>query len=271
MRLLLDIALTHLRNRRRQTLVSLVGVSLGVGFFVAIAAMMQGFQNYFIDKIIDVSPHIEIKDEYRVPPLQPVERLYPTGAVRLTGVKPKDEPRGIKNGKAKVAALSRMAGVKASPVLTGEIILRYGSKDVSATIIGIEPERERLVSKLERDMTIGTLDALRTTANGLILGAGLAAKVGARHGDTLTVLSPAGVILKMKVVGLTSTGIVSMDNFQGYALLKKVQVLQDRPNVVNRIRLRLDEVTEAEPLARRIEQRFGYRSESWQEANQPTC
>jgi lipoprotein-releasing system permease protein len=59
-----------------------------------------------------------------------------------------------------------------------------------------------------------------------------------------------------------------MDNFQGYALLKKVQVLQDRPNVVNRIRLRLDEVTEAEPLARRIEQRFGYRSESWQEANQ---
>ncbi len=268
MRLLLDIALTHLRSRRRQTLVSLVGVSLGVGFFIAIAAMMQGFQNYFVDKIIDVSPHIEIKDEYRVPPLQPVERLYPTGAVQLTGVKPKDEPRGIKNGNAKVAVLSRMPGVTVSPVLTGEIILRYGSKDVSATIIGIEPERERLVSKLERDMTVGTLDDLRTTANGLILGTGLAAKVGAQHRDTLTVLSPAGVILKMKVVGLFSTGIVSMDNFQSYALLKKVQVLQDRANVVNRIRLRIAQVTEAEALARRIEHRFGYRSESWQEANQ---
>jgi lipoprotein-releasing system permease protein len=268
MRLLIDIALTHLRNRRRQTLVSLLGVSLGVGFFIAIAAMMQGFQNYFVDKIIDVSPHVEIKDEYRVPPPQPVERLYPRGAVRLTGVKPKDEPRGIKNGKAKVAALSRIAGVTVSPVLTGEIILRYGSKDVSASIIGIEPERERLVSKLERDLTVGALDDLRGTANGVILGTGLADKVGARHGDTLTVLSPAGVILKMKVVGLFETGIVSMDNFQAYALLKKVQVLQDRPNVINRIRLRLAGVTGAEVLARRIERRFGYRSESWQEANQ---
>jgi lipoprotein-releasing system permease protein len=81
------------------------------------------------------------------------------------------------------------------------------------------------------------------------------------------VLSTAGVILKMKVVGLFETGIVSLDNFQAYALLKKVQVLQDRPNVINRIRLRLERVAEAEALARRVEARFGYRTESWQEAN----
>lgn len=267
MRLLADIALTHLRNRRRQSIVSLTGVALGVGFFIAIAGMMQGFQNYFIEKIIDVSPHVEIKDEYRVPPPQPVNRLFPEGAVALEGVKPKDEPRGIKNGRAKLAALDRLPGVAAAPVLSGEIILRYGSKDVSGTIVGIEPKRERLVSRLERDLTVGALDDLYTTANGLILGTGLADKVGARQGDTLTVLSPAGVILKMKVVGLFNTGIVSMDNFQGYALLKKVQVLQDRPNVINRIRLRLDEVTEAEAMARRVERRFGYRSESWEEAN----
>ncbi|MDH3472276.1 MAG: ABC transporter permease [Rhodospirillales bacterium] len=267
MDLLLDIAFKHLRNRRRQTLVSLLGVSLGVGFFIAIAAMMQGFQNYFIDKIIDVSPHVEMKDEYRAPPPQPAERAFAGGAVHLVGVKPKDEPRGIKNGKAKVAALSALPGVTVAPVLSGEMILRYGSKDVSGTIVGIDPARERLVSKLERDLTAGGLDDLYTTANGIILGSGLAAKVGAALGDTLTVLSTAGVILKMKVVGLFETGIVNLDNFQAYALLKKVQVLQDRPNVVNRIRLRLERVTEAEVVARRVEARFGYRTESWQEAN----
>lgn len=267
MRLLLDIALRHLAGRRRQTLVSLVGVALGVGFFVAIAALMQGFQNYFISKVIDVSPHIEMRDEYRKPPPQPVERRYPHGAVRLVGLKPKDEPRGIKNGRAKVASLSKLDGVWVAPVLTGEIILRYGSKDVSGTVVGIDPARERLVSKLERDMAEGRIEDLYTVANGLILGTGLAGKVGAAMGDTLTVLSPAGVILKMKVVGLFSTGIVSMDNFQAYALLKKVQVLQDRPNVINRIRLRLADVTRAEEVARKIELRYGYRSESWQEAN----
>ena len=268
MNLLIDIALAHLRNRKRQTVVSLLGVSLGVGFFIAIAAMMQGFQSYFIDKIIDVAPHIEMKDEYRRPPLQPVEQLYEGGAVGLTGVKPKDEPRGIKQGRAKVAELEQLPGVMASGYLTGEIILRYGSKDVSGSVVGIEPERERQVSKIEDDLIAGALDNLYTTANGLLIGEGLARKLGADMADTLTVLSPAGVILKMKVVGVFSTGIVELDNFRVYTLLKKAQVLQDRPNVINRIRLRLDDVNQAEELARRIERRYGYRSESWQEANQ---
>ena len=39
MHLLFDIAFRHLAGRRRQTIVSLIGVSLGVGFFIAIAAM----------------------------------------------------------------------------------------------------------------------------------------------------------------------------------------------------------------------------------------
>jgi lipoprotein-releasing system permease protein len=47
-----------------------------------------------------------------------------------------------------------------------------------------------------------------------------------------------------------------------------VEVLQDRPNVVNQIIVRLADVTQAEPLARRIEAQFGDRSESWEEQNQ---
>jgi lipoprotein-releasing system permease protein len=267
MRLLIDIAIKHLAGRRRQTIVSLIGVALGVGFFIAIAAMMQGFQTYFIAKVIDVSPHIEMRDEYRTPPLQPVEQQYRDGLVRLLGLKPKSEPRGIKNARAKIAALSDIDGVAVAPALSGQVILRYGSKDVSATVVGIDPKREREVSNLERDVYLGEMNDLYATANAIILGGGLAKKLGAGRGDTLTVLSPVGVVLKMKVVGLFSTGIVSMDNFQSYALLKKVQVLEDRPNVVNRIRLRLADVNRAETLARRIENRYGYWTQSWQEAN----
>ena len=229
--------------------------------------MMQGFQSYFVAKVIDVSPHIEMRDEYRTPPPQPVEQRYRDGLVRLLGLKPKSEPRGIKNARAKIAALSDFEGVAVAPALSGQVILRYGSKDVSATVVGIDPKKERDVSNLERDIYLGEMDDLYATANAIILGGGLAKKLGAGRGDTLTVLSPVGVVLKMKVAGLFSTGIVSMDNFQAYALLKKVQVLEDRPNVVNRIRLRLADVNRAETLARRIETRYGYWTQSWQEAN----
>lgn len=267
MALAFDIAFAHLGHRRRQSIVSLLGVALGVGFFIGIAAMMQGFQSYFIDKVIDVSPHVEIKDEYRFPPLQGAEQLYPQGAVDLAGVKPQDELRGIKNGKARVQELSQIPGVSVAGALYGEAILRFGSKDVSGTLAGIEPERERRVSRIEQDLIDGALDDLYSTANGLILGSGLAKKLGADRGDTLTVLSPAGVVLKMKVVALFETGIVNLDNFQAYALLRKVQVLEDRPNVINRIRIRLADVTKAESFARLVESRYGYLAESWQESN----
>jgi lipoprotein-releasing system permease protein len=72
----------------------------------------------------------------------------------------------------------------------------------------------------------------------------------------------------MKVAGLLRTGITSIDSFQAYALLKKVQVLEGRANVINRINMRLDDVTRASAVAARIEALEGYRTESWEEANE---
>jgi lipoprotein-releasing system permease protein len=146
--------------------------------------------------------------------------------------------------------------------------MRYGGKDVGASLVGIEPQRERRVSNLEQDLTAGSLDALYRTANGVILGRGLAARLGAGMGDSLTVTSPEGTRLRMKVAGLFRTGVVSLDDGTAYALLKKVQVLQNRPNVVNQIRVRLNNPTAAGRVAQRIEARVGYRAESWEEANE---
>jgi lipoprotein-releasing system permease protein len=100
------------------------------------------------------------------------------------------------------------------------------------------------------------------------MGSGLADRLGAGMGDTLTVSSPAGTILKMKIVGLFRTGVVGIDNSESYALLKKVQVLQNRPNVVNQIRIRLPDARQARLVAQRIENLVSYRSESWEEANE---
>jgi lipoprotein-releasing system permease protein len=266
--LVADIALAHLSKRKRQSVVSILGVALGVGFFIAIAALMQGFQSYFVSQIIDVQPHIIMKDEFRNAPKQPAEELGEGGAVQLSGVKPKDEPRGIRNGEAITAALAKLPGVKAAPALIGQALLRYGSKDVSATVIGIEPDAERSVTRIERDMTVGKLADLRSVANGIILGEGLALKLGVGPDDSLNAVSPEGVLLKMKITGLFRTGVTSLDNSTAYMLLKKAQILQDRPNVVNQIRMRLDDVEQAQIVAAGAEARFKYRTESWQETNE---
>jgi lipoprotein-releasing system permease protein len=267
MRLILELARGMLRRRRRQTLVSVSGVALGVAFFIAIAALMRGFQTYFINQIIDVAPHITIKDETRSPAAQAAVMAEPGGAVVVHGVKPRDRIRGIRAAGDKLAMLEAMEGVAAAPVLQGQALLRYGSRDVSAVLSGIEPGRHVRISNIEKDMTAGRLDDLRATANGIIIGEALAFRLGVQFGDTITAVSPAGVVLSMKVVGLFRTGIQNVDQSYGYTLLKVQQVLQNRPNVVNQILLRLADVTRAEALARQIEARFGDRSESWEEQN----
>lgn len=268
MSLALDIALAHVVKRKRQSLVSILGVMLGVGFFIAMASMMQGFQRDFVARVIDVQPHIVVKDEFRVPPPQPADRFeLPGAAVEIIGVKPRDEPRGIRNARGVIAAIQDLPGVTVAPTLTGQAFLRYGTRDVAATLTGIDPAAERRVTNLEKDLISGTLDALYTTANGLILGEALARKLGAETGTMLSLVSIHGATLKTKVVGVFRSGITSVDNTVAYTLLKKAQVVQDRPNVINQLRLRLADVEQAQAVAQRIENRFGYRAEPWQESN----
>ena len=95
MNLILDIAFTHVRSRARQTLVAIAGVSIGVGFSIMMAALMQGSQDDFIRQLVNALPHITVSDERRDPPLQPAETEY--DAARIYGLTPESRRRGIKN------------------------------------------------------------------------------------------------------------------------------------------------------------------------------
>lgn len=267
MNLALSIALAYLKNRKRQSVISILGVMMGVGFFIAIAAMMKGFQGYFIEKIIDVSPHIIIKDEYRNPPKQPIEKLFNDASIELSSIKPKDELRGIRGAERIVEALVKTENFHIAPILQSQAFIRYGGRDESTTLVGIDPALEREVSNVEKDLIKGSLNSLITNSNGIILGIGLAKKLNIRMNSKISIVSPAGLVLKVKVVGIFDTGITSLDNFQSYMLLKKVQVLQDREKVINQIRIKLHNVDEAEDTAKDLEKRFGYLAESWKETN----
>jgi lipoprotein-releasing system permease protein len=82
--LLIHIASRHLLVRRRQTLVATSGVAVGVGFFLAVSALMVGSQNDFVRQLIDVAPHIIISDELRSPRPNPASRPIRAGRSNCT-------------------------------------------------------------------------------------------------------------------------------------------------------------------------------------------
>lgn len=266
--LTLDMAATHLIARRRASLVSIGGVAVGVALFIGASSMLAGSQQDFIDKLVNSAPHITIRDEYRSAPLHPVDDVYAQGAVELRGVRPQEIARGIRNAPATLAELEETHGLAAAPVLVGSIILRNGSRDLTSTMYGIDPDRDARVSRLADDLIAGRITDLLTAPNGIILGSQLAERLGVGMGDMLVATSSAGSVLKVRIVGLFHTGVLSVDRSRSYTLLKRAQVLLSRPNIVNRIQIRLDDYNRALPVARQIETRFGFISESWEEANE---
>jgi len=168
--LLAGLAAKHVAMRRRQTLVAVSGVAVGVGFFLAVSAMMIGSQADFIRTLIDAAPHIIISDELRSPPPQPGAVAYTGGAVAIRHQKARTEARGLKDWQEILRAVDEVPGAIGSPSLTGGLTLRLGGREEAIALIGVEPDIESKVSTVEDNLRVGRLRDLQTVPGGLIVG-----------------------------------------------------------------------------------------------------
>jgi len=264
----LRIALTHLIHRRRQTIMSLLGVALGVAFFVAVSSLMRGSEADFIKRLIDSAPHITVSDEFRTPREQPVMTAYPDGAIALHSLKPKTETRGIRGYKQDLAFIANLPGVRVAPVLAGQAILTFAGKEQGITLNGIVPALMAGVSDIDNKIVAGSLDAVAVNPNGIVIGRGLARKLYLNMGDNVSVSAQTGQVRTMKIVGLFETGTTAVDEVQAFALLKRTQALFGRIERANKLIIQLDDPYSARDVSAIIESHVGYRAESWQEAQQ---
>lgn len=266
MNLIVDVALTHVRSRARQTLVAVAGVATGVGFSIMMAALMQGSQDDFIRQLVNALPHITVSDERRVPPLQPAETEFDAAAIyNLT---PEVRRRGIKNPLATMASLDAWLPGNIAPSVNVQGIIRYGSRDVGTTIYGIDPRREPKVSELANQMRQGSLRSLYTATNAIIIGDRLAQKIGAQLGANVTVQTSDGARINAQVVGMFHAGVQSIDEGTAYVLVRTAQILAQQTGLVNQLRVRVADPMSSRGISSRIENETGYKSVSWQEANE---
>lgn len=266
MNLTLDIAWTHVRTRVRQTGFAVAGVATGVGFSIMMAALMQGSQDDFTNRLVNTLPHITVSDERRSPPPQPAEIMYP--AARIYGLTPEARRRGIKNPLATMAALEAWIPGGVAPSVKVQGIIRYANHDVATTITGIDPRREAQVSDLPKQMRGATLNALYRATNAIVVGDRLAEKIGARIGSNITVQTSEGVRINAQVVGFFHSGVRQVDESTAYVLTKTGQILSQQTGLINELRLRLRDSMASREVAARIENETGYKSVSWQEAHE---
>jgi lipoprotein-releasing system permease protein len=271
MALALDIAWAHLAGRRRQTLVSIGGVVLGVAFFLAVSSMMRGSEREFLKRLVDASAHITVYDEPRHPPPPPAAQHWPEAAVQLQGDKPRSDARGIRNWRTQLAYLDGIDGVRAAAVLSGSALLLSAGQRQGVALVGVEPERFKQVAIVQQKMVAGSIDALAADANGAVIGQGLADKYKLRMGAVLTLSTTTAVgrgdSRSLRVVGVFRTGNAAIDDSQVYVRLARAQTMLGQEQRVNRLLVQIDDPYAARALAAALEARSGYKSVSWLEAN----
>jgi len=264
------IAITHLVSKRRQTLVAMLGVMFGIMIFIFQAGLITGLQTYMIDKIINNSPHIHIyrEPDKNAPPL--LTRALPkTGQwVLLRNAKLPDEDRKIRGASHLAQQLRDMpevAGV--APLVVAQAIAKNGVKEVPITLNGVDIEAENRLFNLEKDQVSGNFKEMLELSTGMVLGRGVADKLGAQAGDIITVSTVYG-LTDMKVVAITQTGITQIDDNRAYVNISQAQKLLNRDMLyLTDLNIKLRDIDQADALALQFRQEFGLQAQSWKEAN----
>ena len=251
----LHVALRYLLARRKQafisviSLISILGVLVGVMALVIAVALMTGLQQELRDRLLGSTAHVYV---WRI--------------------------GGMTDYQAEVARLQAMPHVVgAAPTAQGPALAMVGEHSKFLTIKGVDPVLEKQVTDIGRSMKSGRFSAIASEdpdqPPGIVLGQDLARDLGVTVGDTLRVLtaqgtvSPFGVLPRsrlMRVAGTFSLGLYEFDSSYGFVSLPVAERLMNT-TAPQYIELRIDDIYRAPEVAADIMRRLGdrYLTEDW--------
>ncbi len=235
------------------SLISTLGVAVGVMALVIALALMTGLQRELRDRILGSTAHIYV---------------WKTG--------------GLVDYHAEIKKLLDVKHViGAAPAVLGKALISGPKNDAFITIKGVDPTLEPTVSNITESMREGSLAGLARPPDdqpaGILLGTDLANQLGVTVGDSVTVMTPQGTLSPMgmiprtrrlRVAGIFSMGLFEFDSAYGYVDLDVGERLLDQrmPEV---IQLRVDDIYDAPAVATAITQQLGarYLTQDWTEMN----
>lgn len=268
---ILSIARTHLLSKMKQTVIAALGVTFGIGSYITLVSFMTGLNKMLDDLILNQTPHIHIYNEIQPSKEQPVD-LYEalSGSVNVVrSIKPKQTQKKIHNAQPILKILEKDPAVRgALPQVKTQIFYIAGSIDLGGNLTGVDILQEAELFNLKDYIIEGSPQDLYNTANGIILGSGVAEKMSLEVGERVQVNTVKGDLFPLKVVGIYQSGITEIDNIQSFTNLKTAQKILGEPeNYITDINVKLYDIDKAVAMAQKIEEQYGLRAVDIQTAN----
>ncbi|MFA5164791.1 MAG: ABC transporter permease [Candidatus Omnitrophota bacterium] len=223
------------------SLISVLGVGVGVCALIVVIGVMSGFDNELREKVIGANSHLVVEQE---------------GGI--------DDPAGAI---AKVKAASPEI-ISVAPFLDGQAFAKVGGSMQGVVVRGIVPEEESKVSKVKDYMRSGSI--LGAANGGMLVGSEFASRFGLRIGDTVSVISPAeGTDKDFRVAGIFNSGYYEYDSGLTFVGLKDAQALFGAGGKVGGLGIRIGDAYRAQSLRAELQKqlKFPYYVKSWIDLN----
>lgn len=253
------VSLRYLASRHKESfisaisLISILGVAIGVAALIIVISVMSGFDEDLKSKIIGTNSHLEIVSDYGVNPSKPFS----------------DKILGVKNVKAVAYFLNTQALIRHNENVTGVIVK------------GIDPANEVKIGSLRDYMKQGSLDL---SAGGIVIGSELADKLDLKVGDPVSLVSPSSIdVRKMgwpgnfkvdgrsyKVSGIFTSGMYDYDMNLAYISIPESQALAGiDADIVSGVSVRIDNSDEVDRAKRELQVSLGpgYDVRTWVDMN----
>jgi lipoprotein-releasing system permease protein len=232
------IGLRYTRAKRQNhfisfiSLVSMLGIAVGVMALIVVLSVMNGFERELRARILGMASHATIS--------------------AFEGGLP--DWRGVAERAAKNPEIEALA-----PYVQGEGMLRMSGALSGTMMRGVLPDEERRVSQIGDHMKEGKLEDLAAGEYRIVLGSEIARALGVRAGDKVDLMipqasvTPAGVLPRFRrftVSGIFEIGMYEFDRGLVLIHLADAQALYRMGEQVTGVRLKLHDLFQAPRVAR---------------------
>jgi len=221
------LSLRYLRARRKEGFISVIagfsflGIMLGVATLIIVMAVMNGFRQELLDKILGLNGHLLI---------QPLERPLTDWA-------------------AVADRVSQVPGVRlAAPIVEGQALASSPFNASGVLVRGIRAADLAKLGSIANNIKQGTLDGF-DQGQGLAIGSRLAEQLSLRAGDNITLVAPRGAVTPMgttpriktyKVAAVFTIGMSEYDAAFVFMPLQEAQAYFNRNGDVTAIEVYTD-------------------------------
>jgi lipoprotein-releasing system permease protein len=240
------LALRYLRARRKEGFISViagfsfVGILLGVATLIIVMAVMNGFRNQLFEKILGLNGHLVV--------------------YKLASAGPFDEYDEL------AKKLKLIPGIRtAVPLIEGQVLVSSNIAGLGGLVRGMDEAGLKSLPLVSNNILMGTLDGF-DAQDGIAIGNRLASSLGAKLGDSITLIAPRGAQTPFgttprskvyRITALFEMGMAEYDRTMMFMPLAEAKKYFNKGDQVDVLEIVTDDRERVDHFAKEIEKAGG--------------